>query len=643
MIKKLIFIFLIATTNCVAQYYKTYDWSDIPELHKLSSTDAKASSIGILKKNIVEYQPSLFSQELKRFETQHTIVRVNDDNGISRHNTVYIPMYAVKEVIDIKARTINIDGKITLLNKDNIKEVKNVEEYGDFKIFAIEGVEKDSEIEVLYTVEKMYDMHGTETIQSDYLIKEAQFVFITDDLNSEIKAYRTETKFESTTMAGKRAKQITLTNVPAMIEEEYAAPNANKIAIAYQCYPKDQNITQDMFWNNVVNNIGGNFFPEQASEKVNDDIKIFTKDQGDLSVFKVASLVDNFIKTNFTIVKNNNAELTDLDYILKNRSASEFGIIKAYAHYLKALQVEYEFVITSDRYQYKFDPDFFTPNMLRDFIIYLPTEQKYLTPNRIEYRVGEAPSNLLGNYALYITKDLQYYFSKIIQSDEDYSRIKRITDISFDDDIESVTLKQYQEYTGHWSTTNRMVMNLYPELNVKEFEDYLTGSGIEDKIQLNMEMENTEINNTEYNLPFIVKSTISSESILEEAGDSYILQIGKVIGTQSELYQENERINPIEMTYPNQYDYTITVTIPEGYTAEGLEALKINESYISVTGQKACKFESNYSLDGNKLVITIQEFYKTNEFDLNRYEEFRSVINAASDFNKASILIKAIE
>ncbi len=643
MIKKLIFIFLIATTNCVAQYYKTYDWSDIPELHKLSSTDAKASSIGILKKNIVEYQPSLFSQELKRFETQHTIVRVNDDNGISRHNTVYIPMYAVKEVIDIKARTINIDGKITLLNKDNIKEVKNVEEYGDFKIFAIEGVEKDSEIEVLYTVEKMYDMHGTETIQSDYLIKEAQFVFITDDLNSEIKAYRTETKFESTTMAGKRAKQITLTNVPAMIEEEYAAPNANKIAIAYQCYPKDQNITQDMFWNNVVNNIGGNFFPEQASEKVNDDIKIFTKDQGDLSVFKVASLVDNFIKTNFTIVKNNNAELTDLEYILKNRSASEFGIIKAYAHYLKALQVEYEFVITSDRYQYKFDPDFFTPNMLRDFIIYLPTEQKYLTPNRIEYRVGEAPSNLLGNYALYITKDLQYYFSKIIQSDEDYSRIKRITDISFDDDIESVTLKQYQEYTGHWSTTNRMVMNLYPELNVKEFEDYLTGSGIEDKIQLNMEMENTEINNTEYNLPFIVKSTISSESILEEAGDSYILQIGKVIGTQSELYQENERINPIEMTYPNQYDYTITVTIPEGYTTEGLEALKINESYISVTGQKACKFESNYSLDGNKLVITIQEFYKTNEFDLNRYEEFRSVINAASDFNKASILIKAIE
>jgi hypothetical protein len=73
-------------------------------------------------------------------------------------------MYNVKEMLDIKARTINAEGKITLLNKDNIKEINNVEEYGDFKIFAIEGVEKNSEIEVLYTVQKEFTMHGSETI-----------------------------------------------------------------------------------------------------------------------------------------------------------------------------------------------------------------------------------------------------------------------------------------------------------------------------------------------------------------------------------------------------------------------------------------------------------------------------------------------
>ena len=643
MIKRILFVLLIATTNSFAQHYKTYDWDKNPKLHELSSAELKEASVGILEKYIVEYSKSIFTQDLNSYETTHSITRVNNEKGISKHNTVYIPMYEVKKVIDIKARTINSEGKVTLLNKDNIKEVNNVEEYGDFKIFAIEGVEKNSEVEVLYTVEKEYDMHGTETLQNDYLIKEAQFLFITGDSNARIKAYRTETAFESTFVDEKQAKLITLHDIPAMIEEEYATPNANKIAVVYQCFPKDRTITQEMFWNNVVSNVGGKFFPDEASPLVNADIENFTKGVEDLTTFKKASLIDNFIKSNFTIVKNNNAELTDLEYILKNRTSSDFGIIKAYAHYLKALDIDYEIVVTANRFTYKFDPDFFTPNMLRDFLIYLPTEEKYIAPDRLEYRVGEAPFQILGNYGLYITESFEYYFSKIIQSDANFSRIVRNTDITFDENIESVTLKQHQKHSGHWSTTSRAILNLSTEQGIKEYEDYLTSSGIEDKVVESMETENTDMNPLEYNLPFIVNCTISSESLLEEAADSYIFQIGKVIGTQSELYQETERVNPIEMTYPNQYDYDIKIHIPKGYTAEGLEVLNIDKSFKSVTGEKICKFESSYKLEGDTIVITIQEFYKSNEYNLNRYEEFRSVINAASDFNKTSILLKAIE
>ena len=643
MIKRLTFILLIASTNCFAQYYKTYDWDDNPKLHELTEKDLKKPSVGIFEKYIVEYKKGLFLQDLTSFETTHTIIRVNNDKGIGRHNTVYIPMYEVKKVIDIKARTINAEGKVTLLNKDNIKEINNVETYGDFKIFAIEGVEKNSEIEVLYTVEKEYDMHGTETIQGEYFIKEAQFLFITGNLNSKIKAYRTETTFETVSIDGRQAKLLTLKDIPAMIDEEYATPNANKIAVVYQCFPKDQNITQEMFWDNIVNNIGGKFFPEEASHLVKNDIDNITKGDLDLSTFKKASLIDNYIKSNFIIVKNNNSELTNLEYILKNRTASDYGILKVYAHYLKALEIEYEIVVTANRFALKFDPDFYTPNMLRDFLIYLPTEEKYISPDRIEYRVGEAPFNILGNYGLFITESLDYYFSKIIQSDPNYSRIIRYTDITFDEDLANVIIKQNQEYTGHWAITSKAILSLSTEQGIKDYEDYLTSSGIEDKVVLSFETENTDMNSLEYNLPFITRCIITSESLLEEAGDSYIFQIGKVIGTQSELYQETERVNPIEMQYPNQYDYDIIIHIPKGYTAEGLEVLNIDKSFKSVTGEKICKFESSYKIEGNTIVVTIQEFYKSNEYNVSRYDEFRSVINAASDFNKTSILFKAVE
>ena len=375
---------------------------------------------------------------------------------------------------------------------------------------------------------------------------------------------------------------------------------------------------------------------------VKTDIKNSIAETSNLSTFEKATIIDDYIKTNFTVVKNNNAELSNMDYILKNKSASAFGILKTYSHYLYNLGIEYEIVITANRFLKKFDPEFFNPNQLQEFLIYLPNEEKYISPDRIEYRVGEAPFNILGNYGVYVVKNFDYYFSQIVQSDPNFSRINRTVDILFDTDLSIVTLTQSQEYTGHWSATSRAVLNFYPEQSIKEYEDYLTGSGIEDKVIESYEASNTELLQMEYNKPFITNSVITSESLVEEAGDDFIFQIGKVIGTQSELYQETKRINPIEMQYPNQYDYTISISIPPGFTAEGLTELNIDKSYKSVKGNKLCKFESNYRIENQTIIITIQEFYKSNEYDLNRYEEFREVINAASDFNKTSILLKKI-
>jgi len=644
MIKRIAFIALLLTTTIgFAQHYANYDWKKKPKLHKLTDSETQESSVAILIKVIVEYAPDEVSQAPRVYETKHTIIRVNDDNGIAQHNTVYIPMYDVKRLVDVKARTISPSGKVVVLNKDNIKDVSNVEEYGDFKIFAIEGAEMNSEIEVLYTVEKEYDMYGSETIQSNYKIKEAEFLFITGKLQSNVKVYRTDEDFKAVKIDGVKAQQLTIRDIPAMVEEEYATPKANNIAVVYQCFPEGQNLTQNMFWTNVSNNVGRQFFPDAVVNQAEEDVKTIIEGKTDLTTFKKAALVDIFIKSNFTIVKNNNQELSDLNYILTNRSASDYGILKVYAQYLTALDIEFEIVITANRFLTKFDPEFFVPGMLRDFLIYIPSEKKYIAPDRFEARIGEAPFNILGNYGLFISSDFNHYFSKIIQEDPDYSRIRRDMNITFKNDFESVIIEQDQDYFGHWAETSKAVVTLSNEQGLLEYKDYLTGSGIEDKEILTYEVFNDDMNLLEYNVPFQVKTTISSEVLLEDAGDSYIFQLGLVIGTQSELYQETERINPIEMIYPNRYNYEIIVNIPEGYTVEGLESLIIDKRYIASNGKETAKFESNYKLEDNKIIITIEEFYKTHEYDLHKYEEFRDVINAASDFNKAAILFKTAD
>ena len=68
-----------------------------------------------------------------------------------------------------------------------------------------------------------------------------------------------------------------------------------------------------------------------------------------------------------------------------------------------------------------------------------------------------------------------------------------------------------------------------------------------------------------------------------------------------------------------------------------VENININENYIS-NGDIIAKFQSNYSIQGNKLNISIQEFYKSLNYSKSKYSDFRKVINAAADFNKLNIV-----
>ena len=130
---------------------------------------------------------------------------------------------------------------------------------------------------------------------------------------------------------------------------------------------------------------------------------------------------------------------------------------------------------------------------------------------------------------------------------------------------------------------------------------------------------------------------ISDNKTSKKKTKRYTFNLGSVIGTQSELYSNNKRINPIEIRYPNYYDYKISVKIPRGYKVEGIENININENYIS-NGEIIAKFESRYVIEGNKLNISIEEFYKSLNYSKSKYNDFRKVINAAADFNKLDIV-----
>lgn len=636
--KNIVFIIILFTytISSYSQYYKNYSWKEEVDTVDVEADHMNESSVGVFEKTIVEFVSGKFSNTILKYETHHYQIKVLNDKGVSKHSNIVIPMNEVTNLIDIRVRIIDENGELSEFDNNTINELGDFESSVNFKNFHLAGVKTNSTIEVLYTLEKQYNIHGNKILQKSYSIKKSEFLLIPGPTQGIIKTYSIDSKVKDTIINTHPAKTIKIVDIPAIIDEEYATAIANRQRLSFQCPLPDDNMNQEDYWENIVSNISPIMFPKNIHPKIF-EISSEVIQKNEINEYNIANKIDDYVKNNFIISENDNVSLNNIDYILENKTSNDFSIIQVYTQLLTAAGINYEIVITSNRYYNRFDSEFFDPNMLREFLIYFPKEKKYIAPNRLEYRIGEAPFDLLGNYGIYIDRLLDFYFSEIIQSDKSYSRIKRNIKVEFERKLKKIVIDEYQEYSGHWATNNRSLLNFSDEEGLAAFKDYLTASGIENKKVINYEIINAELFQKNYNTPFIVNSKISTESLTTKIKNGYQVKIGNVIGMQSQLYEDIDRFHPIEITYPNQYDYRIVVKIPKGYSIEGLEGLVFNKSYISLMGNKICKFESNYEINENELVISIQEYYKTLRYQKNRYNEFRDVINSAADFYNTSI------
>ena len=102
----------------------------------------------------------------------------------------------------------------------------------------------------------------------------------------------------------------------------------------------------------AVSNISDGMFPTTPNADIKNTVAEILKGQKE-DDFTKAYIIDDYIKKNFTVIENNNAQLSNVDYILKNKSASDLGIIKIYGHFLTAANVVYLPMITANVYQQK--------------------------------------------------------------------------------------------------------------------------------------------------------------------------------------------------------------------------------------------------------------------------------------------------
>ena len=634
------FLLIVFSVNSFSQSYLNINWDNKSRDLKTSNHDIQ----GIFSNHYVEYFNSKFSDEVYIYETHHMKTKINKITDES-NNEIFISKINVSEIIDVKSKIINDDTTATYGFEEMKKMINKSTSSENYNYYKIPGIKEQDIVEFMYTVKKNFNFNGNKIIEESFPISSSKFILIENDFKSNIKIYNSFNSFvDDTLIDGKKSKIINFKNLDATSNEQYSTPIANKIKVSYQCYENREDISQTEYWNNLVQNLRELFFPSSINPIA---IDLFNEIQkNNISIpeneISISNKIDEYIKNNFIISDDDNPSLNEISYIFDNKISNDFSIIQVYANLLKAAKIDYEVAISCNRYFLKFDPELFDPNQLREFLIYLPRSEKYISPNRIEYRVSEAPDDLLGNYGVFIDKNLDYYFSEITQSDKNFSEIKKKIEISIPKNLKKLKIKENRSFSGYWAIMNRNYVSLSENEETDFLIDYFTINGLDNKKVTNYTIKNFDISSNSYNTPLKINSTITTTELVEEADGLVYLKVGKVIGLQSNLFDDNKRINEIEINFPNSYEYEIEVQIPKGYRVSDYSELNKAKEFISVDGSISAKFNSKATLNSNKINIVINEFYKNLRYDKGRYQEFREVINAAAIFYESTVILEEI-
>jgi len=601
----------------------------------------------ITLKESVTMEYIMMGQEVCEFETIHRKTLVLSDKGVEYFNRVYIPTSQTIDIVDLKARAVSPNGTITNFDKTNIKEVENLEDKGAFKMFAMEGLEKGSIVELLYTLKQNVGSYGKYVFQEDFPILNASFTLLSfKSLVFNMKAYNGSFKKTDDTTTAKHILSYSSDSIPPLRDEKYASYSANKAKVEYAfSYNSESSTTPINTWAMAAKSLYDAFYKEN-----NDEDKLVKKQLKKLKIDKMSELekvktIEIYLKDNITLKPVRGIEnIETISFALKNKFTNEEGFTHLFCKFLQLAGINHQLGCTSDRSKCKFDKDFMTWQYLYEYVIYFPNLSTYLSPTEVQYRLGMLPDEVTNNDVLFLkTLTISSGFvsalpdiKTIPNTPYEKSFTNQIATIELDPANLLAKVHYRHELGGYEANYIQPFYDFLPEDKKTEVMESILKFMNEDTKIVDFKLENTSHNESPFDKPFIIDSHLEVKNLIEMAGESVIFKLGEVIGRQEEMYDDHKRENPIELQFAHFYMRNIRVKIPEGYIIKGTDAISINK----VCASGAAGFVSIYKIENNELIVSVREFYRDVMIPIEQYGDFRNVINAAADFNKISIVLE---
>ncbi|TDX01723.1 DUF3857 domain-containing protein [Dinghuibacter silviterrae] len=637
---------LSIASACAAQtfdYTTPVSWPDHPQLHTVPPAFGEASAVTILDERSTEFRKD--GNEFAVFEAFHKIVHIRDDKGIEMFNKMYLPIREGSEVTNIRARTILSSGKVIDVTPDKIKSTE--EDGAQYRQFAMDGVEKGSEVEYYYEEKRPFYLFGSEFFQSGEVpCLRARYLLISPaGMKFSAKGYNGFAVSPDSVIGDKRVIAGAEDNIRDLPEEKYSFRDQYLARVDFKLsYNMGNAASVRLYTWKDLGKRAYDFYTTRTDkdDKALDGFIGKIPAAPDTSLGGRISYLEDYVKTHIDIDKKLTGSGGDLlPQILNTHTANDEGVIRLFAALFDKMGIPFELVLASDRGGIPLDPELEDWDRAENVLLFFPGTGAYLDPTQDATRYPLIRPTMAGGRGLFLkTLSLGSYttalatFGMVPIAPWDSSGLNMEADLRFSTGLDTLLVHGRQIMTGYGAAEYRPIYTFLPKDKQDEANKDIVKSIGNSADVSNINVSHSAMTEAFHNTPLVIEADIRCPDLIENAGSRLLVKIGEVIGTQTEMYQERPRQLPAEMPFPHEENRTITLHVPDGYTVRNLKDLAMDVSFPNMG------FTSTYAQNGSDVTVSIRETYKSIRYPLEEFEHFKKVINASADFNKVVLVLE---
>jgi hypothetical protein len=611
MIKKItLFFLLIISHSALSQEIKRYTWDEKPTFKIIPEEYKDQPAVVLFDKRWIHTRVGSYA--FATFVMNHTAVKIIKAEEINKYNKIKAEDNGyIRDLRDFHARIIKPNGEIKVLSKDKIVET----EIDKVKSIVFEGVEAGDILEYYFILKENPNAYGFEVFQQEIPVLEAEFSTSKEGVNFETFSSNEFTKNEKNGITTLKA-----TNIPPFVEEKDARNIKNLIKIIYM-----------ISTSNYDNFSWSYFFPTYFSKP---SFQYFIK-------------IDEYIKENFDFIARGEkaSKITNLNTGKLKLKAND--VFDLYGFTLKELKIPYKVVAGMSRFIGDISTFKYVVPLNHEFMYYIPETQKFISPFDKYLSYGYPMYEIQGSDGITYSPNMKESTVgtaiKIPITPAEFTTIETQSNVVLLSDFSTAEISKVLSSTGYegqlYRNTTKYLKENEEEKETIDFIKKRVFKGIDIKI-IDYNYENKEFKNNYSNKPFIIKvNAVTIEPLVENAGNLLLVNLGKVIGEQDNLYQEEKRKFDVDLRYSKIYKHKIIFTIPDGYQVESYNDLLIDKK-MEGDPTKTCSFKSNVKIEGNQLIIEVVEQYLSINYPVSSYQEYRKVLNTSANFTKATLVLK---